>query len=132
MQAPILPSDLPVQPLRHAQVTRKTGLMLAVLMPYPRYTGEEPCKDDDAFTHDRSEDGHQDQEEINLMKQVCMACPMRTPCAEWALAHEAHFFWGAMTAAERDEVRASRGQVIFEPNSPHAVSLIQFGDEGAA
>ena len=132
MRKPLKPSALPIQPLKHAYVQRKTGNMLAVLMPYPRYTGTEPCANDDAFTHDRSLEGHQDLEEIALMRTVCMSCPMRTACAEWALAHEAHFFWGAMTATERESVRLARGQVLFEPNSPHAVSLIQFDEEVVA
>jgi WhiB family redox-sensing transcriptional regulator len=45
---------------------------------------------------------HQEQ----VAKSICIDCPVRTQCLEWALTnHEAHGIWGGMTAQERRHLR---------------------------
>lgn len=41
-------------------------------------------------------------------KAVCLRCPVREDCLEWALDHEGYGVWGAMTADERDAERRRR------------------------
>ena len=42
-------------------------------------------------------------------KRVCMACPVRVQCLEWAMAHELDFgVLGGMSARERKRLRRER------------------------
>lgn len=49
-------------------------------------------------------------------KQVCLACPVRQPCLDWALRHyQDHGIWGGTTELER---RALRTAVSLRPRRP--------------
>lgn len=42
-------------------------------------------------------------------KQVCLACPVRVQCLEWALDNAEHFgVWGGLTEKERLRIRRRR------------------------
>ena len=44
-----------------------------------------------------------------LAKQWCDTCPVRTPCAAWAMAHPSEQgVWGGMSERERDRARRRR------------------------
>lgn len=68
-------------------------------VPYPRFTGSEPCRstDPDIFF---CEDGLHPKV-VRMLKEICEFCPMRNPCAEYAIVHERYGFWGGMTPRER-------------------------------
>jgi WhiB family transcriptional regulator, redox-sensing transcriptional regulator len=41
-------------------------------------------------------------------KRICLGCPVRTPCLDWALRHhQDHGIWGGLTAAERQALRSA-------------------------
>jgi WhiB family redox-sensing transcriptional regulator len=41
-------------------------------------------------------------------KQICVTCPVRTPCLDWALRHYQDFgIWGGATESERQALRAA-------------------------
>ena len=73
--------------------------------PYPNYTGKEPClsTDPEAFFSEMNSRSH----EATLVR-ICSECPMREPCAEYAIWYEAYGFWGGLTAAQRRRARRSR------------------------
>ena len=43
---------------------------------------------------------------VKAAARVCAGCPIRTPCAAWALEHEGHGVWGGMSAAARKRLKA--------------------------
>jgi hypothetical protein len=47
--------------------------------------------------------------EHRLAKRVCMGCPEREPCLEWALRHELYGIWGGTSAPERKAMRVELG-----------------------
>ena len=104
----------PLHAARSFYVQRRNRTLLLSIVPVPRYDGSEPCHGDEAYTHDTLLEGKQDSEEIRLMKLVCDRCPRLQHCAEYAIAHEKYFFWGGLTADERDDIRASRGQAYID------------------
>ena len=83
--------------------------MLSQQPSYPRFTGSEPCRstDPEIFYPDTFSPSHH-----ALVKQICEWCPMREPCAEWAIAYEHDGYWGGLSAAERRKIRRQRGIVI--------------------
>lgn len=47
--------------------------------------------------------------EVAEAKRVCLTCPVRTPCLDWALRHYQDFgIWGGTTEAERQALRSAR------------------------
>jgi len=48
--------------------------------------------------------------EYILAKSICATCPLRVPCAEYAIENlEAHGCWGGLTPRERQKIRVDRG-----------------------
>lgn len=48
-------------------------------------------------------------------KRVCLGCPVRSVCLEWALTHPedaAYGTWGGLTASERDRRRWRRNRIV--------------------
>jgi WhiB family redox-sensing transcriptional regulator len=46
---------------------------------------------------------------IAKAKSVCVTCPLRMKCLEWAISREEFGVWGATTARERAAIRRERG-----------------------
>jgi WhiB family transcriptional regulator, redox-sensing transcriptional regulator len=46
---------------------------------------------------------------IAKAKSICVACPLRMKCLEWAIAREEFGVWGGTTARERAAIRRERG-----------------------
>jgi WhiB family redox-sensing transcriptional regulator len=45
-------------------------------------------------------------------KRICLTCPVRTDCLEWALAtRQAYGVWGGLSTKERDEEMRARRMV---------------------
>jgi WhiB family redox-sensing transcriptional regulator len=45
--------------------------------------------------------------QIAEAKRVCLTCPVRTPCLDWAMRHYQDFgIWGGTTEAERQALRS--------------------------
>lgn len=78
-----------------------------MLVPYPQYTGSEPClsTDPDAFFPAEVMLG----ERASTLRRICGNCPTREPCLTWALHHEPEGFWGGMTPNERKQYRRKYG-----------------------
>lgn len=49
------------------------------------------------------------QAAIVRVKGVCMRCPVREACLEWAITREEFGVWGGTTARERAAMRRERG-----------------------
>lgn len=48
---------------------------------------------------------------IKSAKEVCLACPERHPCLEWALnTNQAYGIWGGKTERERKVIQKARTQ----------------------
>lgn len=113
--------QLPVRPKTHSYTTRRRKQLLLAVMPRPAYQGTEPCVGSESFTHERNSSGnHIHTDEVTVMRKQCQTCPVLVQCAEYAIAHEKYFFWGGMTAAEREGIRNYRGQAL--------VDLLRFTD----
>ena len=87
-------------------------------IPYPRFTGSEPCRstDPDAFFPiDGLNPGL-----ARTLRGICGECEMQAPCAEWAIRHEQHGFWGGMTPNERSEYRKRYGIAFKAITWPYA------------
>lgn len=42
-----------------------------------------------------------DYQATRAAKRVCLGCPHRTPCEEWATTHGEHGVWGATSPIDR-------------------------------
>lgn len=49
-----------------------------------------------------------------LAVEVCAGCPVREPCLEWALKHEAFGIWGGVSEVARKRLRRSRRVRLVE------------------
>jgi hypothetical protein len=80
---------------------------------YPHFSGNEPCRstDPDAFFPT----GHFAPRLVADLREICEFCPMKSPCAQWAIHHERFGFWGGLTPKERARFRARYG-ILFEPS----------------
>lgn len=54
-----------------------------------------------------TEDGHRERQILKrkVAVMVCLGCPFRYPCANWALATDQQGVYGATTTAERKAMR---------------------------
>ena len=79
--------------------------------PYPRFTGSEPClsTDPEAFFPTDLLIG----QAVRPLRRICGKCPLINECADWAIRHESHGFWGGMTPSERQRYRKKYG-ISFE------------------
>lgn len=50
-------------------------------------------------------------------KAACATCPVQDQCADWAIPHEGHGYWGGLTERERAEIRNAEGIILWEPQS---------------
>ena len=46
---------------------------------------------------------------IAKAKSICVQCPLRMKCLEWAISREEFGVWGGTTARERAAIRRERG-----------------------
>lgn len=104
------PDVLGVLPRRHAWHARTHELM--VLMPSIDYTQARCVNREDLFLADNQQP---DDEAVDEAKEMCLDCPIRQQCANWALAHEEFGIWGGMTASERARERKNLGLRVIEP-----------------
>jgi len=44
-------------------------------------------------------------------KEICMQCPVRTACLEWALANNEWGIWGGMGISQRARLKTTRRRV---------------------
>lgn len=114
---PIRVTQLPIPPNEYEYVHRRGRLTLAAVMPMPRWDGSEPCVGDPIYTDERAH-GRANPSELAVMAERCNQCPRHLPCKEWAIAHEAHFYWAGTTPQDRKAIRAQRGQSLVEPAQP--------------
>ena len=72
---------------------------------YPAYTGDEPCRatDPEVFFLELFSPYY-----VKTLRSICEDCPIKGPCAEYAIEHEIEGFWGGLTPAERDRIRRRR------------------------
>lgn len=47
----------------------------------------------------------EDEGDISTCKRVCLRCPLRAACLEWALKHDEEGVWGMTTKEERNAGR---------------------------
>ena len=51
--------------------------------------------------------------------ETCAACPVRSECLEWALAHHVHWgVWGGLTERERFREKRQRRMKLTTPGLP--------------
>lgn len=58
-------------------------------------------------------------------RSVCLDCPVREDCAEWAIRHERQGIWGGLSEKERRRLRKARGITVETPDAlaaPHGTS----------
>jgi WhiB family redox-sensing transcriptional regulator len=62
---------------------------------------------------------------VREAKAVCAGCPVRTPCLEYALAHDERFgVWGGLSERERRRLTsAARRQLASQPAARRAGAL---------
>jgi hypothetical protein len=46
--------------------------------------------------------------DVNAARRVCLSCPVRAACLEWAVHHEDRGVWAALTKAQLRKLRAQR------------------------
>jgi WhiB family transcriptional regulator, redox-sensing transcriptional regulator len=93
--------------LHTSGVPAQPGLPLVVVpevgIPDEKWTDDALCAqtDPDAFYPEKGGSTRD-------AKRVCLQCPVRMPCLEWALAHDERFgIWGGLS--ERERRRLKRG-----------------------
>jgi hypothetical protein len=88
-------------------------------IPYPRFTGSEPClsTDPEAFFPADNMVG----EVAKILRRVCEPCELKAECAQWAIRHEAHGFWGGMTPSDRQRYRKKYGVPFEAPVWPYGL-----------
>lgn len=50
-------------------------------------------------------------EDLQYMKRLCLDCPVRKACLDYALAHDVVGVWAGTTRPERERTRKALGQV---------------------
>jgi len=53
--------------------------------------------------------------EAQLLKRICVECPVMEACLEWGIAMERYGVWGATTPLERFAIRKQHGIVVSDP-----------------
>ena len=71
--------------------------------------GIPPCSETDpeAFFPDKGM-ANTSWEEMRMAKNICKACPYKTPCLDWAIDNREFGIWGGTTERERRPLRRSR------------------------
>jgi hypothetical protein len=127
MQGPIAVENLRTPPTSHEYVTRRGKRVLVAVMPLPQWDGTEPCVGDDIYTNERK-DQRPSSSELEEMGRRCGTCPRFDACFEWAIAHEASYFWAGTTAQQRKAIRQHRKQSLVDPT--YLFSLLEFTPRG--
>lgn len=118
------PDDLPIRPKlvrRLGEGSKRTPnpkrTKWAVVMPYPSLDGSQGCARYPQLFDPDSIEGGGGARSVEAMsrKELCQACPFRTACFEWAMAHELYGYWGGATESDRERLRKKRGQQIVTP-----------------
>ena len=86
-----------------------------MIVPYPSYRGDEPCTQIPTELY-FPETGEIHMRAIRVLRETCRGCPSRQPCAEWAIHHEEHGWWGGLSPTERSQIRSRRGLLLTTPN----------------
>jgi hypothetical protein len=53
--------------------------------------------------------------EAELLKRICVDCPVMEACLEWGIAMERYGVWGATTPFERFAIRKRHNIMVNEP-----------------
>jgi WhiB family redox-sensing transcriptional regulator len=53
--------------------------------------------------------------EAELLKRICIDCPVMEACLEWGIAMERYGVWGATTPHERFAIRKQHGIMVNDP-----------------
>lgn len=107
------PEELPV---RYRQRGEVHGAY-AVFMPYPEFTGDEPCrgKEDMYLLDDSDEHDYVHPTIVRRAQELCATCPIVVQCQEWAISHEIAGIWGGLLPSHRKNVRVKRRQAFIDP-----------------
>lgn len=54
--------------------------------------------------------------EAELLKRICVECPVMDACLEWAIASERYGVWGATTPMERFAIRKRHNIMVSDPS----------------
>jgi WhiB family redox-sensing transcriptional regulator len=90
----------------------KNGALRIKRVPYPKYTGDEPCTQlgvDAMFPEGNSND---QRYAVKVAKSICTTCPIIADCLEFAIHHEIYGVWGGRSEAERHEIRQLRNIAV--------------------
>ena len=79
----------------------------------PNYRGDEPCTGicvDDYYPESSNA-------WVNgpILRKLCSECHLLDACAEYAIHHELHGWWGGLSPRERQAIRVSRRITLTEP-----------------
>lgn len=53
--------------------------------------------------------------EAELLKRICVDCPVMDACLEWGIAMERYGVWGGTTPFERFAIRKRHGIMVNDP-----------------
>jgi hypothetical protein len=53
--------------------------------------------------------------EAELLKRICVDCPVKKACLEWGLTMERYGVWGGTTPFDRFIIRKSLGIMVSDP-----------------
>lgn len=69
---------------------------------YPAYTGKEACASvgSEMFCTDEKDFSH-----YEVLRGICMQCPLLKDCFNWALHNEDFHYWGGSSANDRKQIR---------------------------
>lgn len=101
-------------------LTRRGKRVIAALMRRIDFDDSQRCLNDDLFI----KDAPYDSEERDYLEAHCNQCPFLTACREYALVHEEHNYYAAMTAEQRKRVRAEQGIMLVHRDTADLHGLI--------
>lgn len=61
--------------------------------------------------------GRLEMANIGRCREICAGCPVRQPCAQWAIRHENHGMWGGMIKEELEAERRRHGIRLVDPRA---------------
>lgn len=74
-------------------------------MDFPRYTGNEPCRQMDPELFFPVSFNTLGEKHRALLMRLCDECDSRPACLLWALRHENEGWWGGTTPHQREQLR---------------------------
>lgn len=84
---------------------------------YPNYDGTQNCAKVGVDMFFQDYHGKNAVSEMADLREFCSTCPLLVECAEYAIRHEQHGFWGGTTPNERRNIRKSRGIMLDLPET---------------